>query len=135
MLLALLNVVFVLSCVILRSREMDTIAVLIFSGLIACAIELIVSYVIIVRKYVHQPDLIRGFLITLAAAGGMGLASMLLQHLLSRHVSSFVCLLLCFILSAVIYMVVLTATRSITETEVKHVYGPIGQKLLGMIIR
>lgn len=135
MLLALLNVVFVLSCVILRSREMDTIAVLIFSGLIACAIELIVSYVIIVRKYVLQPDLIRGFLIPLAAAGGMGLASMLLQHLLSPHVSSFVCLLLCFILSAVIYMVVLTATRSITETEVKHVYGPIGQKLLGMIIR
>ena len=134
-LLALLNVLFVISCVVLRSRKMEVIDVLIFSALIAIVVECIVSVVLIVRKYVLQPDMIRGFLIPVVAAGAMGLVVMLIRNLLAPHVGSLMCLILCLAFGLIVYMVVLVVTRSIHETEVNHVYANFGRKIFGLIIR
>ena len=134
-LLALLNVLFVISCVVLRSRKMEVIDVLIFSALIAIVVECILSFVLIVRKYVLQPDMIRGFLIPVVAAGAMGLVVMLIRNLLAPHVGSLMCLILCLAFGLIVYMVVLVVTRSIHETEVNHVYANFGRKIFGLIIR
>lgn len=134
-LLVLLNVFFVLSCVLLRSKEVDSITGLIFSALIALTVELIISFALLVRKYALQPDLIRGFLIPIVGAGAMGLVVMLIRNLLAPHVSSLMCLILCLVFGVIVYMVVLVVTRSIHETEVNHVYGNLGRRLLSTIFR
>lgn len=134
-LLVILNVVFAVGCVVLRGRSLETMKVICFAALAACFVQLLVSYVYLARKYVLQPDMIRGFLIPLVAAGGMGLIVMLIQKLLTPHVSSLMCLLLCYAFSAIIYMMVLLMTRSIRENEVNHVYGALGKRLFGLIIR
>ena len=135
LLLAVLNVVFILSCVFLRAREMEILSVICLAALIACAAEVFVSYVLIARKYALQSDLIRSVMIPLVGAGLAGLAAMLLRNLLAPHVSSLMCLILCVILGGVIYLFVLAATKSITESEVEKIYGSLGKKIFGLIIR
>ncbi len=132
---ALFNVVFVLSCVVLCSREMDRILVLCLAVLIAGIIQLIISLLYTVRKYVLQPDIIRSFMIPAVAAGVMGLVVMLVRNALSPHVGSLMCLVLCFAVSLIVYLVVLLLMRSIRESEVTHIYGTFGQKIFGTIIR
>ena len=132
-LLALLNVFFVLSCVVLRSREVEPVTGLIFSAMIALTVELIISYVLLVRKYALQPDLIHGFLMPIVGVGAMGLVVMLIRNLLAPHVSSLMCLILCLAFGVIVYMVVLVVTRSIPE--VNHVYGNLGRRILSTIFR
>lgn len=134
-LLVVLNIVFAAGCVILRGRELEPMAVLCFAALAACFTQVLVSYVYIARKYVLQPEMIRGFLIPLIAAGVMGLVIMLVQKLLAPHVSSLICLLLCYAFSVIVYMMVLLMTRSIRENEINHVYGAIGKRIFGVVIR
>ncbi len=134
-LLVIFNVVFVISNLILKNREMDSILVLCLAALIAGMVQLILSFLYVVRKYVLQPDMIKGFLMPIVAVGVMGLVVILIQNILSPHVSSLVCLLLCLMVSVIVYLAVLVLAGSINETKISYAYGALGRKIFGMIIR
>lgn len=134
-LLGILNVAFVLANVLLRSKNVETIPSILYSSMIALAVYVILAFILMVRRYVLQPDMIRGCLIPIIAAGAMGLVMMLIQRLLSPHVSDLMCLLLCLAFGVIAYSSILFATRSIKENEVNYVYGKIGRRILGIFIR
>ena len=135
LLMVMFNIIFVLSYFVLRGRKQEAIESILLSVLIALAVNLIISFIIVVRKYVLQPDMIRGCLIPLVGAGIMGLVIMLMQSLLAPHVSNLMCLVLCLTFGILTYAAVLISTGSIRESEINLVYGTLGRKIFGIFIR
>ncbi len=135
LLMVMFNIIFVLIYFVLRGRKQEAIESILLSVLIALAVNLIISFIIVVRKYVLQPDMIRGCLIPLVGAGVMGLVIMLMQSLLAPHVSNLMCLVLCLTFGILTYAAVLISTRSIRESEINLVFGTLGRKIFGIFIR
>jgi len=132
--LVLMNLIFGVVYLLLLSKDTDRILALCLGVMAGLLVQGIVSYIYASRKYVLVPDVIRCFVIPILAAGIMGLVVMLVQNLLSPHLGIVACLLLCLIISGIVYLGVLIITRSIKESEVACVYGVLGRKIFKMLI-
>ena len=134
-LLAVLNAIFVGACIFIQGKGVESVFSILYGAMIAIAIYLLLAFLLIVRRYVLQPDMIRGCLIPIVGAGVMGLVMMLVRKLLSPHVSSLMCLMLCLAFGLIAYVSVLFATRSVKEREVNLIYGKLGRNLLGLFVK
>ena len=71
--------------------------------------------------------------VPLIGAGIMGLVMLLVTRLLSAHLGNVACLVVAAILGAVVYGIILIATKNIREYEIGALYGKQARKLLGRI--
>lgn len=133
--LAVFNGVFLVSYLLLSRTQMDHILALCVAVLIGALVQFLISFGYIVRKYVLQPDYVRSFIIPIFSAGIMGLVVMLIRNVLAPHVGNFMCLLLCLAVSIILYLGVLVLTKSIRESEISCIYGPLGKKIFEILIR
>lgn len=79
-------------------------------------------------------DYIRILGVPLVGAGIMGLVIMLVNKLLGAHIGNVAAVVVAVLLGAVIYGIILVATKNIREYEISVLYGKQARKLLGRII-
>ena len=135
LLLIVLNAVFVGACIFVQSKGVEPILSILYAAMIAAAVYLILAFLLIMRKYVLQPDMVSGCLVPIVGAGVMGLVMMLVRKILSPHVSTLMCLLLCLAFGLIAYVCVLFMTRSVKEREVNLIYGKLGRNILGLFVK
>lgn len=119
---------------LLKTAKTGIVAVLIstivFYGAVAVA-----GFLLISRSFQYTQEWIRSFAVPLAASAISGVIAMLINRALSGVIGKTASMLVCILVAAVCYMILLLVTRSLREEEMEEMPGGRFLLLIAGILR
>ena len=132
---ALGNVLFVVSTAVLLNLGKSGILALVYSGLISGCITCVLLGTFVYRQLRLRIDWLKLLIMPLVAGIASGLISVFLKGLFAPHLGNLVTMIVMFVISAVIYWILLLLTRNFREQELEFVPGGKILNMLGQMLR
>lgn len=129
------DVVFLLTAAVLLKVGKAGILSLIYAGIMGGGVLCVVLGMFAYRQLRLRADWLQILVVPAAAACVTGFAGMLLARVLSPHMSSFVTLLVCFVITAALYWTGLLLLRNFREQELETIPGGKLINAVGQLLR
>lgn len=129
------DVLYVVAAAVLLGGGKAGILSLVYAGLIACGILCIVLGMFAYRVFRQRVDWLYVLVVPTAVACVAGLVGMLLGKALMPHLGNLVTLIVCLILSGVLYWTGLLLLRNFREQELEMIPGGKLLNALGQMLR
>lgn len=120
MMALLLHIVLVI--LLLNNTDLSLMAVVI-SNIISFAVLMVIGFLLVGRRMQYRQEWIHTFAFPLVSAAVSGIVIMLLNRLISSFGGTTIALIISLPLGAIIYMILLIATKAVTERELENMSG------------
>lgn len=128
------NVIYTVTVTVMLNTEMGSLS-LVYAGAVACGAVCAALGVLAYRQLRLRADWLRTFVIPAAAACVAGLLGMLLGKVFTPHLGNLVTVLLCLLLTGVLYWAGLLLLRNFTGQELENVPGGKLISAAGQLLR
>lgn len=129
------DVIYAVAAAVLLGGGKAGILSLVYAGLIACGVLCIVLGMLAYRVFRQRMDWLYVLVVPTAAACVAGLVGLLLGKVLTPHLGNLVALIVCLILSGLLYWAGLLLLRNFREQELEMIPGGKLLNALGQMLR
>jgi len=128
-------VLFVIMGSVLGNKMESQLLAMIYAGLIAFYIGVLVLGAVTLNKYHVKPDYVSTFIMPLVCVGVIGIIVLVFGNLLAPHIGTGVTCFLGLILGIVLYLVALGFCKVYNENDIEQIYGNLGKRILSVIFK
>ena len=119
---------------IVESGKLSGINGLVFAELLSLALAAGGSFYFVCRRFSYRQEWLKTFAVTVVAAAVSGTVGMLLNKGLSGVLGDLLSLLICLVISILIYIGILSALRAFGEEELENMAGGVLYKKLAEML-